>query len=62
MVEPRYTIKQYEQAESEARRAPEDMKKEYQSRAFKVWMHAFNDVPPDQASTLPPKPQREVLA
>lgn len=48
-----YTIAQYEQAKREAEQAPEHLKKAYQSREFKVWIGAFNDVTPERASPLP---------
>lgn len=51
-----YTIEQYEQAKLETRRAPEHLKKAYQSREFKVWVGAFSDVTPERASPLPPTP------
>jgi len=48
-----YTIAQYEQSKLEAAKAPEHLKKAYQSREFKVWMGAFSDVTPEKASPLP---------
>lgn len=57
-----YTIAQYEQAKSEALAAKHayDMEKiskdvfeQYQSREFKVWCQAFNDITEETCSPLP---------